>query len=91
VEKSTRKVGFWGWIGALAGGGRSRGGAGAGLSGDMRRDQASDRAMDYAFAVDGAAEQLNADERRHLRATGQVPGWFIGDVEQRVAEMRHKK
>ncbi|PBC77798.1 hypothetical protein BX265_2555 [Streptomyces sp. TLI_235] len=96
LRKKAHKVGLFGWITALvagAVGGRSGTAArtAAGTAGDMRRDEASGRMADYAFAVDDAAGTLGADERRHLRATGEVPAWFLADVERRVAEIRAAK
>ncbi|TDT98710.1 hypothetical protein EDD99_6941 [Streptomyces sp. 846.5] len=43
---------------------------------------------DYAIAVDEASNQLSPDERLHLRSTGEVPDWFLADVEQRAAAIR---
>ncbi|MEV8094131.1 hypothetical protein [Kitasatospora sp. NPDC085879] len=94
LRKKAHTVGLFGWITALgAVGGRSGTAArtAAGMAGDMRRDEASGRMADYAFAVDDAAGTLGADERRHLRATGEVPAWFLADVERRVAEIRAAK
>jgi hypothetical protein len=47
-----------------------------------RRDWVSARLAGYAFAVDAAAARLNAEERRILRATGQVPPWFLAEVDR---------
>ncbi|WP_051731999.1 hypothetical protein [Kitasatospora phosalacinea] len=73
---------------------RTRGGPGrraAGPAGDLRRDRRSGRLHEYAFAVDGAAEALTAEERAHLRATGEAPDGFLAEVGRRVAERRAKR
>ncbi|MEY9849733.1 hypothetical protein ABH940_006845 [Streptacidiphilus sp. BW17] len=94
IDKHSRKLGFWGWLSTLAGasgGGRGVGGGAGGavrMGGDMRRESMSDKKLDYAVAVDAASEQLTHQERPHLRATGQIPDWFVDDVEQRVAALR---
>lgn len=85
VDKHSRKVGLWGWMNAL---GARRGG---GLAGDTRREGMSDQKMDYAIAVDRAAEQLTNEERLHLRATGEVPDWFLEDIDRRAKEIRKQR
>lgn len=45
----------------------------------------------YAVAVDDAAQTLSADERQHLRATAEVPDWFMDDVERRYREIRKQR
>jgi hypothetical protein len=49
---------------------------------------ANDKKGDYALIVDDLARELTADERRHLRATGQVPEWFMPRVAYLYAERR---
>jgi hypothetical protein len=61
-----------------------------GMVNDEQRDAMSDRLGDYAFAVDDAARTLSKDERVRLRATGEVPDWFLADVERRFAELRKR-
>ena len=87
LDKKARKLGFFGFLAVM--GGRTRGGAR--LGGSARRDEASDKLADYAFAVDAAANNLTLEERRHLRSTGEVPAWFLSDVEQRAAEIKKKR
>lgn len=53
-------------------------------SGDAARDVRDSRRRRYMFAVDDAAGRLNADERRLLRQTGQVPAWFLPYVEDNL-------
>ncbi|MBY8886822.1 hypothetical protein K7472_18400 [Streptomyces sp. PTM05] len=89
VDKRSRKLGFFGWFSVLASARAGGGGpTSTGLGGDVRRSAMSDRKMDYALAVDEAAERLSAEERRHLRATGEVPPWFVDEVERRAAAIR---
>ncbi|MFI9269839.1 hypothetical protein ACIGXM_03845 [Kitasatospora sp. NPDC052896] len=87
LHKKSSKLGVFGWITILGGGRRG----GAALGGDLRREQASGRMGDYALAVDDAASTLSADERGHLRATGQVPEWFMADVERRYQEIHRRR
>ncbi len=54
------------------------------VSGDM----ISERLMDYAFAVDELAASLDVEERATLRATGEVPAWFLPRVEERARQIR---
>lgn len=61
-----------------------------GMVNDEQRDAMSDKLGDYGFAVDDAARTLSRDERVRLRATGEVPDWFIADVERRFAELRKR-
>ncbi|MEU5388189.1 hypothetical protein ACFVT9_18865 [Kitasatospora cineracea] len=92
VGRRAARPGAFGWLTALfaARGGRA-GRQAAGLAGDLRRDRTSGRLHEYAFAVDGAAETLTAEERAHLRATGEVPERFLAEVERRVAERRARR
>jgi hypothetical protein len=55
---------------------------GGGHAAETRRGWASSRLAGYAFAVDAAASKLTAEERRVLRATGQVPRWFLAEVDR---------
>ncbi|PWI41102.1 hypothetical protein [Streptomyces sp. ICBB 8177] len=88
VDRRSRKLGFFGWFSVLASARAGGGPTSTGLGGDVRRSAMSDRKMDYALAVDEAAERLSAEERKHLRTTGEVPPWFVDEVERRVAAMR---
>jgi len=54
-------------------------------------DVISDQMREYAFAVDDLAAELNPAERQVLRATGQVPAWFLPSVEQRVKEAHRSR
>ncbi|MFD0529595.1 hypothetical protein ACFQ1I_26505 [Kitasatospora arboriphila] len=86
VGKKARKPGLLGWLqvlGTIMGGGQ-----GARIGGDMRREAAASKMTHYTFAVDDAARALTAEERQHLRSTGEVPDWFLADVERRAAERR---
>jgi hypothetical protein len=49
------------------------------------REKADEMMHEYAFAVDDASRQLKPEERQVLRQTGQVPGWFMSDVQRRAA------
>jgi hypothetical protein len=49
---------------------------------DARETPVRRRMADYAFAVQAAARRLDPDERRVLRTTGQVPAWFLDEVER---------
>jgi hypothetical protein len=94
VDKQSRKQGVFGWFVLLAGAGVRRTGRGSGgalQGGSMRGEEMSEKKADYALAVDDAAEALSPDERRRLRSTGQVPDWFLGDVERRVTEIRRQR
>lgn len=86
------KRGLFGWLGLLmaASGRGGRASSATGLVNDSYRDGRSDKMGDYAFAVDDAARTLSKDERAHLRATGEVPEWFLADVERRYQEIRRK-
>ncbi|MFE2579113.1 hypothetical protein [Streptomyces sp. NPDC059378] len=87
LQKKTSKLRFLGWVTVLFSG-RTRG---ARLGGDLRREHASDKMSDYAVAVDAAAQTLSADERKHLRTAGEVPDWFLADVERRYREFRKQR
>lgn len=89
LDKKARKLSLFSVLAIIGSASRSRGAAR--LGGTARRDEASDKLADYAFAVDAAANNLTLEERRHLRATGEVPAWFVPDVEQRAAEIRKSR
>ncbi|MCD0482138.1 hypothetical protein LO771_06830 [Streptacidiphilus sp. ASG 303] len=96
LSRKAHKAGLFGWLAALGAGAVNRRSGSeartaAGIAGDMRRESASGKMHEYAFAVDDAAGTLTAAEREHLRATGELPEWFLADVERRVAEMRKRK
>ena len=92
LNKKANKLGPFGWLTALAGGAPGRGSrSGAGLGGDLRRSERADKMGDYAFAVDEAARKLSAEERKHLRATGEVPDWFLGEVERLAAAAKKQR
>ncbi|MFD8480204.1 hypothetical protein [Kitasatospora sp. NPDC059673] len=91
LNKKARRPGAFGWFTALFGLLSLRAGArAAGMAGDMRREAASGKLHEYAFAVDTAAETLTATERAHLRATGEVPAHFLAEVERLVAERKKR-
>jgi hypothetical protein len=56
--------------------------------GAVANDIASDRRAEYAFAVDDASRMLKPEERQVLRQTGQVPAWFLPEVERRYQAAR---
>lgn len=87
LQKKTSKLRFFGWVTVLFSG-RT---AGATFGGDLRRERASDKMSGYAVAVDAAAQTLSADERKRLRAVGEVPDWFLADVERRYQEFRKQR
>lgn len=91
LKKRASKLGPLGWLSAFAGGGNTRSRGAVGLGGDLRREKRSNKLGDYAIAVDEAAQRLTADERRHLRQTGEVPSWFLPDVERRAQEIRKQQ
>ena len=55
---------------------------------DTARGFASGKMRKYAVAVDTVAMRLNSQEREVLRATGEVPEWFLAEV---LAEARKVK
>ena len=85
LDRKSRRLGVAGWVNILLGG-RARGGTRA--AGELRRSQRVDMMGDYGFAVSDAAQQLTAEERTRLRERGEVPDWFLADVERRYAEIR---
>jgi len=87
MRERARKLGFFGWITLPF----SFATDGATVGGDLRRERGSDRMHVYAVAVDDAAQTLSADERQHLRATAEVPDWFMDDVERRYREIRKQR
>ncbi|MBC3842371.1 hypothetical protein GXW82_25810 [Streptacidiphilus sp. 4-A2] len=89
LGKKSRKPGLVGVFSLLGG---ARGGhGGTRLGGDMRREGSSDRMGDYALAVDAASGTLSAEERKHLRATGEVPEWFLAEVERRATVIKKQR
>ncbi|GIL25222.1 hypothetical protein [Actinocatenispora comari] len=86
--KVSRKRGVLGVVLLVLGSMRRR--SAGGMVNDEQRDAMSDKLGDYAFAVDDAARTLSKDERARLRATGQVPDWFVADVQRRFAELRRR-
>lgn len=79
LRKKTSRLRFFGWFTILF----SRSSGIAAMGGDLRREYASERMTAYALAVDDAAQKLSPEERKHLRAAGEVPDWFMADVERR--------
>jgi hypothetical protein len=69
---------------------RRDGTAVAGLRGNEDIDIVKGRMMRYAYAVDDVAKRLSAEERQVLRATGEVPGWFLPEVHRRYRELRRR-
>jgi len=64
---------------------------GASLSNqNVARGFASAKLRKYAIAVDSVSNRLNPQEREVLRATGQVPEWFLAAVlvEARKVKLR---
>jgi hypothetical protein len=51
----------------------------------------SERMLDYVVAADLAAQQLNADERKALRASGALPDWFLPRVEEHFKAHRKNR
>jgi hypothetical protein len=47
---------------------------------DTKHEHLSRRMEFYSLAVDSVARRLSAAERATLRATGQVPTWFLAEV-----------
>lgn len=88
LGKQSRRPGVFGWITIL---GSARGRSSAALGGSARRDAASDRMADFAIAVDEASNGLSHEERLHLRSTGEVPDWFLADVQRRAVGVRKGK
>ncbi len=41
------------------------------------------RMMEYSLAVKAASEKLTDEDRGRLRVTGDVPPWFLDEVEER--------
>lgn len=50
-----------------------------------------DRMADEVVACDIAAQSLSADERAHLRRTGELPDWFLPRVDQEVATLKKER
>ncbi|MFE0458915.1 hypothetical protein ACFW1A_06590 [Kitasatospora sp. NPDC058965] len=75
-----------GWLSALYRFGNRTGTQESGRA--IRQERTSQRMADYALAVDDTAERLSAEERRELRATRELPTWFMPEVERRFAAIR---
>jgi len=87
LRKKTSRLRFFGWLTVLFSGQPD----GATFGGDLRRERLSDKMSDYSVAVDASALTLSPDERRHLRTAGEVPDWFMADVERRYQEIRKRR
>ncbi|PYC77447.1 hypothetical protein C7C46_18775 [Streptomyces tateyamensis] len=93
VGRLARKPGAFGWftivLGWLSALYRFGNRTGTQESGrGMRQERTSQRMADYALAVDDTAERLSAEERRQLRASRELPAWFMPEVERRFAAIR---
>lgn len=64
---------------------------GEGSNRDLLREGRNDRLMNYAIAVDACTGRLSPDERRVLRASGRLPDWFTGAVEDEFAGLRRRR
>ena len=87
IDRKARKLGLFGWLTVTGSGGRS----GAALGGGLRNERRADSLADYAFAVDALANTLSTEERTHLHATGEVPAWFLPEVERQAAEIKKSR
>ncbi|MEU1620011.1 hypothetical protein ABZ479_22260 [Streptomyces sp. NPDC005722] len=87
LRKKAGRLRVFGWITVLF----SRNDGATTTGGDLRREYASDRMADYTLAVDDAAQGLSPEERRYLRAVGEVPEWFMADVERRYQVIRKQR
>lgn len=87
LRRRSGRLRFFGWFTLLLSGRTDR----ATFGGDLRRERMSAELTDYAVAVDESAQTLSADEREHLRAVGEVPDWFLADVERRYQECRKRR
>jgi hypothetical protein len=89
LARESRRLGLRGWLLAvLTGGGGALPSASASRAGPTVgrarwRERTSERMGDYALAVDDVAQRLSDEERRVLRASGQVPDWFLDAVHRR--------
>jgi hypothetical protein len=45
----------------------------------------------YEFACLELSERLTPDEQGRLRATGELPDWFLPDLKARAAEIRKRR
>ncbi|GAA2744941.1 hypothetical protein [Kitasatospora cinereorecta] len=88
LSRRTEKTPWWSLLRFLHAA-RGRHGL-ATQAGGMQQEATSGRMADYALAVDDAAETLSAEERRTLRETSTLPGWFMDDVERRYQEIRRR-
>lgn len=46
------------------------------------------RMMEYSLAVKSASEKLTEEDRRRLRAVGDVPPWFLDEVERQRKKVK---
>jgi hypothetical protein len=65
-----------------------RGRAGVPVPDGLGDDLTSGRMASFGFAVYDVAQRLSVAERRVLRETGEVPGWFLAAVYRRRRELR---
>lgn len=49
-----------------------------------------DRARAYAFACDRLADRLQQEERERLRASGELPAWFLPQLDRDAAVWRRR-
>jgi hypothetical protein len=49
------------------------------------------RLAPYEFACLELSERLTPDEEERLRATGELPDWFMADLKTRAAEIRKRR
>lgn len=102
IEPELRKLSRPWWLGLVklfTAGGASNGIAvSAGASGaldkarttSVAQDVRDRRMLDYVVAADVAAQRLSAEERTALRATGVLPSWFLGAVQEARAELTRR-
>lgn len=60
-------------------------------AGSYTRELSNDRLADYAVAVDEVSERLTRPETDWLRSTGELPDWFIDEVETSYRAWRRAK
>ena len=102
AEPALRKLSRPWWLGLVklftAGGASNGVSVAAGASGaldkarttSVQQDVRDRRMLDYVVAADVAAQKLNADERKALRATGELPEWFLGAVGEAKADLKRR-
>ena len=102
AEPALRKLATPWWLGFLrvftAGGsangmlvspGATFGRDGSGPGG-VTQEIRGDRMLAYVVAADIAAQRLSPEERRLLRATGELPAWFLDAVREAHAELKRR-